>query len=39
MGKQKPIESELKEGQVVEKFSKKNNETSGEIGPMIKRGL
>jgi|SRR5690554_1320288 amino acid transporter len=38
MEKKKAIESELKEGQVIEQFTKKNNESSGEIGPKIKRG-
>ena len=38
MEKKKPIESELKEGQVVEQFSKKKHDSSGEIGPKIKRG-
>lgn len=38
MEKNKAIESELKEGQIIEQFSKKNQESSGEIGPKIKRG-
>lgn len=29
MEKKKAIESELKEGQVIEQFTKKNNESSG----------
>ena len=38
MEEKKPIESEIKEGQIVEQFTKKNNSSSGEIGPKIKRG-
>ena len=34
----KPIESEVKGGQIVEKYSKKQNSSSGEIGPRIRRG-
>ena len=38
MEKKQAIESELKEGQIIEQFSKKSQESSGEIGPKIKRG-
>ncbi|WP_420575101.1 hypothetical protein [Kordia sp.] len=38
MDKNKPVESELKEGQAIEQLPKKHRESSGEIGPKIKRG-